>query len=277
MNTKAVNYDQIAPTYNRRFDGEKSQPILIALLELVRQIQARTILEVGCGTGFWLAGVQEAPTDQVDKNIYGLDLSTGMLRQARLRPNIMRLVLGQAEALPFGPASFDLIYCVHALHHFIRQQDFVTDCLRWLKPGGTLAVIGSDPHNHSQSGRRGEWYVYEYFDGVLQTDLARFPSWGQVMNWMVGAGYETVTWQPVEILHDTWRGAKVFADPFLKKDATSQLMLLSEAAYQTGLDKLHEAITAAQTTGVEIKFHSVIHVDMLLGNKTADQRKITYV
>lgn len=267
MISRAVNYDQIAPTYNHRFDGEDRKPIAIALVDLVKQIQAGTILEVGCGTGFWLAGLDEALVDQADTKLFGLDLSRGMLHQASARKRSYRLIHGQAEALPFKEANFDLIYCVHALHHFNHQQEFVADCLRWLKPGGILAVIGSDPHNFSLSGRQGKWFVYEYFDGVLQTDLARFPSWGQVLNWMIGAGYERVSWQPVEILQDSWRGAEVFADPFLKKGSTSQLALLSEKAYQTGLERLRDAIAAAQTAGVEIEFHSVIFIDMLLGNK----------
>ena len=97
MNTKAVNYDQVAPTYNRRFDGKKRQPILIALLDLVRQIHAQIILEVGRGTGFWLAGLGESLACQVDLKLFGLDLAHGMLRQARLRSKAMRLVRGQAE------------------------------------------------------------------------------------------------------------------------------------------------------------------------------------
>ncbi|HWQ83594.1 MAG TPA: hypothetical protein VN363_03455, partial [Anaerolineales bacterium] len=134
-------------------------------------------------------------------------------------------------------------------------------------PGGILAIVGSDPHNQSQ---RGQWYVYEYFEGVLQSDLERFPSWGQVLNWMIGAGYANVCWQPVEILNNTWQGEDVFTDPFLKKEATSQLSLLSDGAYQSGLNRIRAAIAAAQTSGTEIEFHSIIHNDMLLGRKPPD-------
>jgi ubiquinone/menaquinone biosynthesis C-methylase UbiE len=267
MNTPSVKYDQIAPTYDRRFDPQQRQPILSMLVYLVNRIQAQTILEVGCGTGFWLTGLEDAFAGQRALTCYGLDFSAGMLRQAHTRKPTLRLVHGQAEALPFGGASFDLIYCVHALHHFHRQQEFVSTCLNWLEPGGVLAVIGSDPHNTAASRRRGEWYVYQYFEGVLQTDLARFPSWGQVLDWMAGAGYEQITWNPIETIHDSWQGAEVFQDPFLKKEATSQLILTTDAAYQAGLERLQDTVDAAQTAGTEIEFHSIIHIDMLTGFK----------
>lgn len=268
MKPKAVNYDQIARTYNDRFAEVERQPILSGLLEIIKLIQAENILEVGCGTGHWLAGIEEALSNQPTHQLCGLDYSRGMLQQAQDRNRAYRLIHGQAEALPFGEASFDLIYCVHALHHFNRQREFITECLYWLKPGGMLAVIGSDPHQHSRNRRRGEWFVYDFFDGVLQTDLERFPSWGDVLNWMVGAGYQNVSWQPVEVLHDSWRGADVLNDPFLRKEATSQLALLSEAEYQAGLSRIKDAITAAQKVGNEPEFRSVIYIDMLLGKKS---------
>jgi len=268
MKPKAVNYDQIARTYNNRFAGVERQPILNCLLEIIKLIQAENILEVGCGTGHWLAGIEEALSDQPTHQLCGLDTSWGMLQQAQGRNRAYHLIHGQAEALPIGEASFDLIYCVHALHHFNHQQEFVAECLRWLKPGGILAVIGSDPHQHSHSRRRGEWFVYEYFEGVLQTDLERFPSWGEVLNWMVGAGYQNISWQPVEVLHDSWQGADVLNDPFLRKEATSQLALLSKTEYQAGISRIKDAIVAAQKEASEIKFRSVIYIDMLLGKKS---------
>lgn len=268
MKPKAVNYDQIARTYDTRFVGVQQQPILTALLEIIDQIEAKRILEVGCGTGHWLAGIEEALSDQSMHQLCGLDYSWGMLRQARGRNKAYCLVHAQAEALPFGEASFDLIYCVHALHHFSRQREFIAECLRWLKPGGVLAIIGSDPHHDSHSIRHGEWFVYQYFEGVLQTDLERFPSWDEVLNWMVGAGYQNVSWRPVEVLHDTWQGEDVLNDPFLRKEATSQLALLSDSEYQAGLNRIKDAIRAAQAEGIEIEFHSLIYIDMLLGKKS---------
>lgn len=75
---------------------------------------ARTALEIGCGTGYftrWLAsrGLE----------VVGLDLSPPMLREARHRGNVP-YVLGDTLNLPFAEQSFDLVV-------FITSLEFVAD------------------------------------------------------------------------------------------------------------------------------------------------------
>ena len=137
------------------------------------------ILEVGCGTGKWLADLSASTLYAKASRVFGLDLSMGMLRQAHRREPPLRLTRGRAEQLPFPAATFDLVYCVNAIHHFDRPRAFISEACRLLRPGGRLAVIGMDPH-----GRRESWYVYRYFEGVYETDLRRFPSWADVAGWM---------------------------------------------------------------------------------------------
>ncbi len=61
---------------------------------------------------------------------------------------------------PIPDASFHLVFCVNALHHFDQPRSFITEARRLLAPGGTLVIIGMDPH-----AGRDEWYVYQYFYG----------------------------------------------------------------------------------------------------------------
>ena len=51
---------------------------------------------------------------------------------------IVNVVQGVAEALPFAPASFDLVYCRQALHHARDVGQFCEEAARVLKPGGTF-------------------------------------------------------------------------------------------------------------------------------------------
>lgn len=95
------------------------------------------MLEVDCGTGHWLEGVCDHAHE-----VYGLDLSVGMLAQAQQGRKITGLSQGRAEELPFPTASCDLIYCVNALHHFQCQREFVGQARRVLRQGGALAVFG---------------------------------------------------------------------------------------------------------------------------------------
>lgn len=49
--------------------------------------------------------------------------------------------LADAESLPFEDASFDLVTCRIAPHHFPNPAKFVSEVARVLVPGGTLALV----------------------------------------------------------------------------------------------------------------------------------------
>lgn len=257
-----VDYDRIAPGYNRRFAANDTRGVAVALRSLVRELageRARnreplSILEVGCGTGHWLAGLEGG------HRLRGLDLSAGMLSQARQRPIRLDLVRGRAGRLPFAGGTFDLVYCVNAIHHFDDRPAFVAEARRLLRAGGALAVAGMDPRR-----ARAGWYVYDYFPGTYEADLARFPSWGTVADWMIAAGFTGFSWRTVETIYDAKVGRAVLRDPFLGKDATSQLTLLDDEAYAAGLERIERALAAAEEAGQTLTFPTDLMLDMLVG------------
>ncbi len=51
---KSVNYDIIAPVYDRRYEENDYSGVERALLDFIGEDQSAQILEVGCGTGHWL-------------------------------------------------------------------------------------------------------------------------------------------------------------------------------------------------------------------------------
>jgi SAM-dependent methyltransferase len=255
LTDKQVDYDQIAPTYNRRYAEDELSDTAKTLLDLAESIDAEQVLEVGCGTAHWLS-VLGAVTDQ----LYGLDFSPGMLNQAQHRRRPLRLMRGRAGQLPYADASFDLVYCVNAIHHFQQQASFVSEAWRLLRPGGALAVVGMDPHT---SGDR--WYIYDYFEGIFETDLTRFPSWGTIMDWMLTAGFARIELRPVERILDLKVGRAILDDPFLQKNSCSQLALLSNQEYEAGLHRIEAALTAAEAVGKTVTFQSEITLEMLIG------------
>ena len=81
MNDLFLNYDSIAAEYNQRYPAQRPTRRGLALLDLVKQVKAKNVLEVGSGTGFWLNLLYQACS-----GLYGLDYSAGMIEQARKRP-----------------------------------------------------------------------------------------------------------------------------------------------------------------------------------------------
>jgi ubiquinone/menaquinone biosynthesis C-methylase UbiE len=100
-------------------------------------------LEIGSGTGYFSLNLLQAG---VIGEATCTDISPGML--ATLRGNAERLglevetVATDAERLPFGDASFDLVLGHAILHHIPDLATAFAEFHRVLKPGGTVAFAG---------------------------------------------------------------------------------------------------------------------------------------
>ena len=253
---RRVDYNDVAATFDARYAyyAGPAQGIGAALSGLARDFRARRILEVGCGTGHWLHVLASSCS-----RICGLDPSLGMLRKAAAPHPTIALVAGVANALPWRPESFDLVFCVNAFHHFDDLSEFVGGASRLLAPEGALAVMGMDPHAGGD-----HLYLYDYFPGTYETDLARYPSSGTIMDWMIRAGFSRVEWRVVETVRATGTGRRMLGESMLQKNATSQLTLLSDEEYESGLARIRGAIERAEAAGeeqlfpVDISFHMVV-------------------
>jgi ubiquinone/menaquinone biosynthesis C-methylase UbiE len=78
------------------------------------------------------------------------DISQAMLDSARSlaveRGLSIETRLHEAEKLPYSTASYDLVTCRVAAHHFSNRESFVAEVARVLKPGGYFLLIdGSIP------------------------------------------------------------------------------------------------------------------------------------
>ncbi len=260
-----VDYDLIAPTYDRRYEANRLEGVAGALRGLVGDLNAQRILEAGCGTGRWLRELSPAVRQAV-----GLDLSGGMLQQAgrQLHPapgSTIDLVCGEAAWMPFADAAFDLVFCVNALHHFAEPAHFVAESRRLLRPGGALAVVGMDPHRNQDI-----WYLYDYFPGTRETDLRRFPSGETIAGWMAAAGLSPFEQRVVERIEDTVIGREVLRDPFLQKEGTSQLALLDGVAYDAGIARIQAEIRRGEEQGKEAVFPVKIALILTIGRQMED-------
>lgn len=81
------------------------------------------------------------------------------------------------------------------------------------------------------------------------------------------AGFQQVNSPIVQYISDNLVGEAVFDSYFLRKDSCSQLILLSEEAYQAGLRKMRAKIAAAKARGKEIIFRTELKNRMCHGFK----------
>jgi SAM-dependent methyltransferase len=100
-------------------------------------------LEIGAGTGYFTLNLLRAGKVQ---DATCSDISPGMV--AALQRNAQQLgvevktACADAEALPFGPASFDVVLGHAVLHHLPDLERAFAEFHRVLKPGGRIAFAG---------------------------------------------------------------------------------------------------------------------------------------
>lgn len=96
------------------------------------------VLDVACGTG-----VVAITAARLGARVTGLDLTPELLHVARENSKTAGVDIdwheGDAEQLPFEAATFDAVLSQHG-HMFAPRPDVaVSEMLRVLKPGGTIA------------------------------------------------------------------------------------------------------------------------------------------
>jgi ubiquinone/menaquinone biosynthesis C-methylase UbiE len=105
-------------------------------------------LEIGAGTGYFTLNLLRRG---VIGQATATDISPGMLRKLAATAEELGLEVetarADAERLPFGNASFDLVFGHAVLHHVPDLPAAMVEFHRVLAPGGTLAFMG-EPSRH---------------------------------------------------------------------------------------------------------------------------------
>lgn len=253
-----VNYNEISPVYNVRYNVSPLEGVLSFLKNIVETYSPKNILEIGCGTGHWLKELSN-----YEVQLFGCDYSTGMLKQAFRDPiKNIHLFNADANSLPLKKNSFDLIICVNAIHHFGDKKKFIIDSSSLLKNGGIISIIGLDPRDTNV-----EWSLYKYFDRTYQIDLNRFPSFDDISKWIEMSQCNRVEKKLVHTVDKIIRGREVLKDHFLDKRGASQLALLSDSEYQNGITKIKSDIEKAESEGKEFEFVVKLNFFSITGYK----------
>jgi SAM-dependent methyltransferase len=128
------HFGLLAPLYERVI----RPPQLGVLRELLKPSGARTLLDVGGGTGRCAYSF----TDDFPKTIV-VDFSHPMLSQSTHHQGLVP-IQGAAEILPFANNSIDRIMAIDSFHHFHNRQLASREFLRILALGGRLVIEEPD-------------------------------------------------------------------------------------------------------------------------------------
>jgi arsenite methyltransferase len=135
---------RLAASFDTRtdYDDDYTRRRALQLVELAQLEPGQTVLDLATGTG--IAAIAAARAIGPRGKVVGVDLSPGMLDQARRKLGgtdlrNVEFIEADMEQVDFDTASFDAILCSSAMMWMSNIPATLTSCHRWLKPNGTLA------------------------------------------------------------------------------------------------------------------------------------------
>ena len=97
---------------------------------------ARSVLDVGCGTGHFAAWLRDRALD-----VIGLDRSPAMLAELRRRHAAIPVVVGDAGGLPVRSGAVDIALLVTTLEFVERPETALGEAVRVARQGLVLVVL----------------------------------------------------------------------------------------------------------------------------------------
>ena len=174
------SYDRVAAEYTARIADELShKPFDRKMLDwLHEKAGAGLICDIGCGPGHIAAYLPAQGAE-----VYGIDLSPGMIEQAKARnPNISFMVDDMMIIATISDASYSGIAVFYTLIHLTREQlpTAMRELWRVLKPGGVILAtfhIGQETRHFD-----------EFFGAQVNLDFIFFET-HEIRAFLEGAGF----------------------------------------------------------------------------------------
>jgi SAM-dependent methyltransferase len=99
----------------------------------------RTLLDLGCGSGYWLSGYAGEAAE-----VTGVEPDPRLLHAAAARDRRARVLHGSAEHIPLPDQSVDVVHARFAYFFPPGCDAGLAEVMRVLRPGGTLVSVGND-------------------------------------------------------------------------------------------------------------------------------------
>lgn len=135
MEANIAVHAKIAADYNRsepQFRPENLARVNRILSGLIDRVNAKRLLDIGCGTGFVIDLVRDKVAE-----IHGVDVTQAMLDKVdRSGPAKITLTCSDAATFDPGPTPFDMVTSYSVLHHLYDVEPTFHTAYKALKPGG---------------------------------------------------------------------------------------------------------------------------------------------
>lgn len=129
-------------------------------LEILRSIQFKNCLDVGCASGYMLSEVKKAFPG---KKYFGVDIYDKAIKFAKRQYPRINFKVAPGDELPFSKASFDLVLCYETIEHVEDPFSVLREIKRVLKRDGTCLLA-------MDSGSwlfRAVWFFWEKTTGKV--------------------------------------------------------------------------------------------------------------
>ena len=99
--------------------------------------EGKTVLDLGCNTGYILRGFLEGETFDA----IGADIAESNLERARKSyGDAIKFIQTTATSIPLPDESVDVVYTIDTVEHLSRPREIFNEVSRVLKPGGVVLV-----------------------------------------------------------------------------------------------------------------------------------------
>ena len=172
----------------------------IATVKAVEPQPGQRILDLAAGTG-----TSSAALARTGATVVGVDISPGMIAEARERHPQLEFVEANAEKLPFGDDEFDAVTISFGLRNVEHPRTALAEMFRVMKPGGRLVVceFSRPPVAPVRAGYHAylRWVMPRVVGatssnpaayGYLRESIEQWPDQATLSQWIRGVGFTRV-------------------------------------------------------------------------------------
>ncbi|MFC7622952.1 class I SAM-dependent methyltransferase [Microlunatus sp. GCM10028923] len=225
-----TGWSEVARDWSRLW-GDHPRPVWTKIIRAAGLGPGSTVLDVGCGSGEWLAHLAGLGAD-----LTGVDPAAGMIELARERLPDADLRVGSFDDLGVPDAAFDLVTAVNALQFAPDPEAGLAALLRVTRPGGHVAIA-----NWAEDARND---LFRIEQAIADATGAAFQPGGPLREpgglealfaraglTPTDAGLVALDWQVTE--PDLLRGT-LLGHPTDEQDELTPVVLRAAAPFRTG-------------------------------------------